>query len=787
MASHDLTKNYSLTEEEMYDYYLSKKNTGQNHAEIIIGMLASQFDLNVSVGDKETDYEITQIKSKLQYLIKREATAKRTDIFRERIFLDLKQYPKLWQGLKIMNETLAWNMPLSQDDEYSVLFDDETQTSPVEDTTMSNRKSFLDLKSRSQRKIRSSNILTQLEECAKQEKLPLDQYIGFLGYNHCRYVGKYKKAAIFQKIWKNDEVEETNEVPLETALYLKEKSLMGKRNYMELRTILKPHVVFPPYYKLTSYIHDTMPNLIYFNGGVRSDAVDVAIRTLDRLPDFVVDILDSKVSENAEISFIANFSAGLDASGGHKVYNSSSYLNATKDSSHYVVAGMALTSISVNNLRQTNLFTVEKTCSYNNQRPIAIFPGKETRANIAELAQLLNASIAKGKEDTHIIDFGGFQANFKINIVLNQVDTKMIKMLSGLTGAYCTFCNISEKGAHNVNSIVMGFPNTRDINGLNNLFDELCVLDENGKEFIPRRKDDYLRRRGLCQRPLTKADVCTNITILHSYLNSLTFFERIIYCLNAKVYKMSGTFEKLRFSSTEKRKLSQAKGSVQEKAKKNKLFMKLDMPDSTGHGGSSDTGNVAKRFFSDERRNAVLELIDITCHEDDMNKKKIADMLQRFSVILRIISSKDHLINYIAFQNYCRDTYMIILEYFHWIRIPGTIHRMLAHSAQRIHINSDYGLGTTSEEGLESVHKMVRRYRAQGSRKCGMRENLEDIWSHWWIASDPKIRFVGTTQQCKSCYETKNSKVSKLSEELANDGELKEHNDEEAIKKLLVH
>ena len=51
--------------------------------------------------------------------------------------------------------------------------------------------------------------------------------------------------------------------------------------------------------------------------------------------------------------------------------------------------------------------------------------------------------------------------------------------------------------------------------------------------------------------------------------------------------------------------------------------MKLDLPDASGHGGSTDTGNVARTFFSFEKRQDVVALVEGEEYEDVENKWKL--------------------------------------------------------------------------------------------------------------------------------------------------------------------
>ena len=137
--------------------------------------------------------------------------------------------------------------------------------------------------------------------------------------------------------------------------------------------------------------------------------------------------------------------------------------------------------------------------------------------------------------------------------------------------------------------------------------------------------------------PLTKSDICTNITILHSYLNALTFFERLLYCLNARVYKMRSQFRNVKLSSTEQQKIKEARDRLLLKARNSPLFMKIDTHDSTS-SGTTDTGNIARKFFSSSSRDNVLDLIEGDGEDTIINKSKFKDLLQRFSIILRILN-----------------------------------------------------------------------------------------------------------------------------------------------------
>ena len=108
-----------------------------------------------------------------------------------------------------------------------------------------------------------------------------------------------------------------------------------------------------------------------------------------------------------------------------------------------------------------------------------------------DIVDALDIGIYQGKHNENIFNFGSFRARFKIHIELCQIDTKMIKNLSGVTVAYCTACKASESEAHNEENVANGFKMNRTIQNMEQLYNELKVIDSNGEEFIPKKPGDY--------------------------------------------------------------------------------------------------------------------------------------------------------------------------------------------------------------------------------------------------------------------------------------------------------
>ena len=63
---------------------------------------------------------------------------------------------------------------------------------------------------------------------AKREKISLASLLGYIG--HTRYYNSNKKLALlFQSIWHGNEPDTSKAIPIETAVYLKEKNLISKK------------------------------------------------------------------------------------------------------------------------------------------------------------------------------------------------------------------------------------------------------------------------------------------------------------------------------------------------------------------------------------------------------------------------------------------------------------------------------------------------------------------------------------------------------------------------------
>jgi hypothetical protein len=372
-------------------------------------------------------------------------------------------------------------------------------------------------------------------------------------------------------------------------VFLKEKCGLSKRDWIDLSIQCRPFVDFPTYNTLKDYSRDLVPTLHQFHLGLRADLLEVVQLTLQRLPPNVVTLL---CAQGHGCSTLAKFIAGADASGNHKVYNSVECQTGDAAFTHFMVAGIALTEVALNDSVETTLYKVPNLSSDDNERPLVIAPGKETREFFGQTLDVIKKDLDCLLENSIPItyqneDRDDLTVMFKVHVELSQLDGKAKTAALGLGGAFYTMCTVSRLDGKNVDRIKEKFRITRNITNIQQLFDDLSV-DENGEELVPRAQGDYDVRAGLTQIPLTTQDTAKNFPILHSYLRVFGCLVQLAYRLNAGVHKMGLG---IRLSDYEKKKIKAAKEAFQGKGK---LLLGISIDAPNPHGGTSDTGNNAR-------------------------------------------------------------------------------------------------------------------------------------------------------------------------------------------------
>ena len=595
---------------------------------------------------------------------------------------------------------------------------------------------------------------------------------------------------VFKNEYKNYEAEKafigiqydrinTNQPDVPTCIQLKSSLLIGRDKYTDMKLLLSPWVKLQPYDKLKTEIDSFLPQYEEYEGGIRSTLRNNAEMTIKRALHAKDITPDTEEAERiVENGLFAEISFGGDGSGGHAIYNTSSALEG--DSSHMIVSGYVLTKLKLNSCENGDepdeiIFEEKTPNSSEAERCLAIIPQQENYETMSKFLKELESEKIDLESNAMIIDYpdiGEIKVNFKCT--MSQLDMKAQCIGNGLTGCFCTMCTVSAKNAKVPKKIQEGFPMDRSILSLSQLFEELEKEENNPDVLLSKPGESYEKgRTGLKRKPQLKTDdTLKNFPVTHSYINSLNFFEQLTYHVNAKVYvwgrgKSAG--------EVGKGKISDAKNEFRKKAKEGPMHMRLDMPDSSGTGaGNTDTGNTARRFFEFKNRIHFVDLFNGTPEE----KEAIATLHKNFSVILRLYSSKKHKIDVDYLEELCTETNLLLVTTFPWATQPPSVHKLLAHSAQRIRLNDGYGMGNFSEEGLETLHKMIRRFRELLARKNNLFLNLFDVWRVLMVRSDPIIRNKKRKLYCSVCKGEGHTKRScKMRDELTKQGCLNEYDD----------
>ena len=448
------------------------------------------------------------------------------------------------------------------------------------------RKSLDDITSRKQLLRRTDELYNSLCQIADCENISPHRLLGLL---LTRGRTNRKVAEIGYSLWNDNLEESTQMIPEDVALTMYVDANLAKQTYTKMRKQFKAVNcdVMPPWYKLRTMQENLTPQLfpllqphvgLYFP--LFSAIKFTTKRILDCLP----------VTSNPDYLLTIKF--GFDGSGGHSIFHQAGNVN-TNNMILAMFCPLRLTALD-----GTIVWEVNRPNSPTSQRAIFLQLGKESYESLQSL-EVFNDDILKLKKEGIQLIVNDKVMNIKVEIIGYMMDRKAANAYLGLQGSYCDLCSFSKQQCHLPEIIEDGFYIDRNIESIRAIFDELS--DEQG--VVARKRDDYVSRAGVTQRPIASTDV-TSFQVLHGLLRTFDFVMKLIYHLRAEVldWKEGASNIYLRF-------LKEAKSEIQESIL-TKTGIKLDFPDSSGHGGTTTTGNVARRvLFQENIRKIVLEHI----------------------------------------------------------------------------------------------------------------------------------------------------------------------------------
>ena len=202
------------------------------------------------------------------------------------------------------------------------------------------------------------------------------------------------------------------------------------------------------------------------------------------------------------------------------------------------------------------------------------------------------------------------------------------------------------------------------------------------------------------------------ISPLHLWLRCLDF------CLNAS-FKLD--VKTHRPNDIQKKEVATRTQIVKDNIEKD---MKLFVCRIVQGKGTSNTGNVARKFFRDFETAAKCTGLN-------------QDLIRRFFVLLTVINSGFKL-NPVSFQKYADETEDMVHTDLGWYGIPPSVHAMLNHTIQ-VQEMIPFNIGEGSESALESAHKRKLSVRENHTRKNSRAANILDVF-HWeLLVTDPVI------------------------------------------------
>jgi hypothetical protein len=502
------------------------------------------------------------------------------------------------------------------------------------------------------------------------------------------------------------------------AIWMLERLEISYSKYTDLRLMILDRFLLPAVHLVAEISKKMRPSLEVYHNGARALLADCLTLTIEEQ----MSLCDTLPEDDATIYFSFNY--GLDGSGQHGDYAQISKANySTKQ-----VINVSFALCSIKNADGTILWcsSFRGHNSPQNIRPLALFPEKESDEILKEFIPSLDREVERIKETGLQINLPN-QKTITAKVekeAMSMCDGKMIVRLLQLGGSYCTMCHLSQSQCHDPTVISSGFKITRTVESIQQLALSLTDPDSEQIKKIP---GDYAIRQGITGIPLTTADVTKTLPVCHSKIQTFDWVvNRLLVKANSS-QKWHSSTTPMRYTVEEKNAEKKAREEI-----KKELKQKLGI--NIGDPSDMVTGNRFKTFSSDEAREILASMM-----KEETLRDPFKNIHLGLSAIIRVLNSQHQTINLSRYKDLCTSVHLKICENFPWAVISPSIHRVLAHSWEKIELNEMKGLGCESEEALESQNKFVRYLRAHGARKTSTEENFQDTWNHLWRRSSPIV------------------------------------------------
>ena len=589
----------------------------------------------------------------------------------------------------------------------------------------------LDELQRKQLKRRTDDLFKNVKEFAENENVSVERLLGFL---LTRSSKSPRIRAVGESLW-NNEVSD-DKISTNTCLTLYNDCKLGRVTYNRMRKLLDNDGfgILPPWNTIREKQKDITPDTHSLTEpfvGIHYLLCDAMKLSVQRL----LPLLDQeKLTEN----LVLNIKFGFDGSGGHSIFN-----QLDNEQTKNIIMSM-FCPLELKDDEGKLLWVQSSPNSPNTQRPVCLQMGKESSETL-EALKVFNTEITKLENEGIVVIIGRSTYNVKVHIASYMMDMKAAHLYLRQEGAYCDLCTCSKDQCSDLERIEVGFMINRNVQDMINIFSDIGLDDGSVKKI----KDDYDSRAGQTGEPIPTNEV-QSVQVLHALLRCFDFVMKIIIHLKANVYEWSEakTSHYYQFLTGEKAQLQQDLLGFN--------GVKWDIPDGS-RGGTSTTGNTARvLLYNKKNRDFIIGKLD------EKHQQLMSEVMLRFSVILRVMSTKGE-VNVDAYKKYCTELYVILINNFPrvvnkkqpgpWISITPSVHKLLAHSWELMKNNDNHGLGSLDEAGLEGCNKILRSVRINLARKMSQKVNLHDTINRMWVASDPQVNKERekTLPYCTSC------------------------------------
>ena len=590
-----------------------------------------------------------------------------------------------------------------------------------------------------ERRRRVDKLYNSLLDTAKKEDITPTQLAALL-LSRASYT-KHKEISSWAEDIAHNRPMTANKLPIEHAAYIYTFCEFGRRKWTALKSFLKTcgHDILPTHSLISEHIKSITPRAEQLPEpyhGVRYSlphAIDITFKRQ-------LQVIDLSGLQDSTFDFV--FKMAVDGSGDHKIFNQRNQVETSN-----ITMGM-ICPLKLSSPSNPDFWQQPNPSSSGTHRPLYLQLGKESIESNKYFGPITkeckNLEIQNPAEVT--IDGKKYSVNFKIRI--SGLDRKFADSVTGLGGAYCDICTFSEKDCHDTNKVNELHIGGRTISDTAEIVNQLTV---NGDGELVKSKGDYDKRKGVVRSPTIEKDI-ESCQPLHLLLRTTDFAKKLVIHEKAGIIHWSESVE-----YADSGFVKDALSDIQLHMKR-ETGLKIDYADTGGHGGTTTTGNTARKLMYDEKCSS--EFLSLVPEHRRENLKKLWRYL---AIILRVISCNTKVKNLDKFESLCRETYKFILD--NWppvkigkkvvpqVVISPSVHKLLAHSGELMRLNDSFGLGLLSEAGVESSNKLLRRFRINLSRKTSQTENLEDCAKRLWMNGDPIIESIRklTRANCKNC------------------------------------